>query len=76
MNSRGGQKEKFSDKISLIYLNQIEAFHASVRGGGGKKLVNFVLAGKIFKVHFFIVVFVSVVHFQFNTTGIDRLGQG
>ena len=68
MNSRGGQKEKFSDKISLIYLNQIEAFHTSVRRGGGgggcKKLETFVLAGKIFKVHFFIVVFVSVVLFQ------------
>ena len=31
-NSRGGQKEKFSNKISLIYFNQIDAFHVGVRG--------------------------------------------
>ena len=27
MNSKGDQKEKVSDKVSLIYFNQIEAFH-------------------------------------------------
>ena len=32
MNYSGGQKEKLSDKIPLIYFNQIEAFHVSVRG--------------------------------------------
>ena len=34
MNSRGGQKEIFSHKISSIYCNQIEAFHLGVGGGG------------------------------------------
>ena len=43
-----GQKEKFSDKISLIYFNQIEAFHATVRGRGGERKT-FALSRKIFK---------------------------
>ena len=31
-------EKKFSDKISLNYVNQIEAFHVSVREGeGGEK---------------------------------------
>ena len=56
MNSRGGQKEKFSDKIYLIYSNQIEAIYASVREGRGrKKHTTFALAGKIFKMHFYLV---------------------
>ena len=56
MNSRGGQKEKFSRKIYLIYLYQIEVFHVSVRGeeGGAEKLITFALAGKIFKMHFYL----------------------
>ena len=33
----GGQYEKFSDKISLIYFSQIEAFHVGVMGRGEKK---------------------------------------
>ena len=53
MNSRGSQKEKFSDKVSLIYFYQIEAFHASVRKGGGRKHITFVFAGKIFKRTFY-----------------------
>ena len=36
MNSRGGQKEKISNKIYLIYLDEIEAFHVSIMGGGRK----------------------------------------
>ena len=30
INSTRGQEVKFSDRISLIYINPIEAFHVSV----------------------------------------------
>ena len=51
MNSRGGKKEKFSDKISLIYVTQIEAFNVSVRIRA-ERLLTFALAGKISKMYF------------------------
>ena len=41
-------EKNFSDKITLNYVNQIEAFHVSVRegGGGGRKTHNFCLSWK------------------------------
>ena len=58
MNSREGKTDKFSDKISLIYFTQIEAFHVSVRVGP-ERLAAFVLAGKIFKCNFVLSLFFS-----------------
>ena len=55
MNSRGGQKEKVFDKISLIYFNQIEAFHVSERGMGAEEFTTFALAGKIFEMRFYVL---------------------
>ena len=46
MNSIGGQKDNLSDKISLIYFNQIEAFRVNVRRGWSRKTHNFYLSWK------------------------------
>ena len=54
MNSREGQKENISVKISFIYFNQIEAFYVSIMGGGAEKFITFAFTGKIFQMHFYL----------------------
>ena len=48
INSGGGQKEKFSDKIYLICFNQIETFHVSVRVQVAEKLITFVFVANMY----------------------------
>ena len=69
---RGPERKKISNKISLVYFNQIEAFH--VKGRWGRKDNNFCLSWKVFEMHFYLCLcfFIPTV----NAPDIHRLEQG